>query len=684
MKNITLALLLVLSVVTSLRAQAITDTTRENHSESYVGGFGLLGENYHTANFQMLPGVPNCCPRFERGTDFGFSGGLTYGFRYQAPFFTELRVGYASHNALLSAEEPTTVIVNDQLTAGKFRHEVDASIGTVQIAPLFGYRVSSQFNVFAGLAGELTLSNRYSQRELLIDPANRGVFKENGRRIRNEQAGDTPDHESIFGTAIGGIQFDLPLNAKNTMHLRPELALQVGLTPLAQGLVWRANSLQAGISILYELEHTPPPEPPIVVVAAKDTAKPQDTVFTPPVKHPVLQASVNALQMDSNGVLVPLRTLTIEEYMRTQYRPLLNYVFFDQNSASIPERYHLLTANEASEFQFDRLTKLETLPLYYEVLNIIGKRLRTYPKATVRIVGCNADQGIEKNNRGLSRQRAEAVRKYLSSTWSIDPKRITVDARNLPSKPSTTTDADGIEENRRAELYSDDPHITEPIFSLDTVKIPKPSEVHFEPHVKAEAGIDRWDLLTNYSARKLKDFFGRDTLPNLLSWDLDKERETTLANLDTVAAVLTVTDRINQSVTADELDLPVYQYTLQEKHRVGSVDTIISRYSLILFDFDQSTLSPANQRIADFVKERISPDAKVNIFGYTDRTGNDEYNKALSYERALTTQRSVNASNAAVEGLGRSVLLYDNNLPEGRFYSRTVTVIVSTPTKRTP
>ena len=56
-----------------------------------------------------------------------------------------------------------------------------------------------------------------------------------------------------------------------------------------------------------------------------------------------------------------------------------------------------------------------------------------------------------------------------------------------------------------------------------------------------------------------------------------------------------------------------------------------------------------------------------------------DYNQKLSAQRARSTERFIGVSNADVRGLGRSVLLYNNALPEGRFYSRTVTVVVTTP-----
>ena len=77
---------------------------------SAFGLFGHFGINMHTANFQKLPGVPNCCPRFEEGSGTGLSFGLLYELPLAELFALQLRAGYQSLSGELSAAEPTTVL----------------------------------------------------------------------------------------------------------------------------------------------------------------------------------------------------------------------------------------------------------------------------------------------------------------------------------------------------------------------------------------------------------------------------------------------------------------------------------------------------------------------------------------------------------------------------------------------
>ncbi|HEY6172350.1 MAG TPA: hypothetical protein VIX80_08845 [Candidatus Kapabacteria bacterium] len=301
----------------------------------------------------------------------------------------------------------------------------------------------------------------------------------------------------------------------------------------------------------------------------------------------------------------PIKELVIEEYIRTQNRPLLNFIFFDSGSSVLSSRYHKLTTGEAKAFTIESLYTYETLPLYYEMLNIIGKRMTEYPKGRLTIVGCNANTGIEKDNKELSQERAKIIYDYFRDVWQISASRLKIEARNLPEKPSTVNDVDGAQENRRTEIYSNMWEIIEPVYTIDTVHIPKPPVVRFLPEGEAAAGLHKWQLVATESVKKLKDFSGKDSLPRILDWELEKESMKVLAALDTVSVSLSASDRIGQFAESKPITLPVRHYTLEDKHREGSVDTIISRYSLILFDFDRAELSGANRRIAEFVKSRI-------------------------------------------------------------------------------
>jgi len=109
------------------------------------------------------------------------------------------------------------------------------------------------------------------------------------------------------------------------------------------------------------------------------------------------------------------------------------------------------------------------------------------------------------------------------------------------------------------------------------------------------------------------------------------------------------------------------------------------RYS-ILFDFDKSeTIATYEKFLTDIVTPLISENGTVIIHGHTDIIGEEKYNLSLSNRRAMDAQQIIehalsSAGKKGVKfetyGFGEDVGMapFENNLPEERFYNRTVII----------
>jgi outer membrane protein OmpA-like peptidoglycan-associated protein len=110
---------------------------------------------------------------------------------------------------------------------------------------------------------------------------------------------------------------------------------------------------------------------------------------------------------------------------------------------------------------------------------------------------------------------------------------------------------------------------------------------------------------------------------------------------------------------------------------------LVERFNLILFDFAKSTITSEQEPMMNLMRTRITERSTVRVDGFTDRTGEAEFNRKLSLQRALGVAQALGFTaeqhKTNVMGYGSSLELYNNDLPEGRFYSRTVRVIVETP-----
>jgi outer membrane protein OmpA-like peptidoglycan-associated protein len=104
----------------------------------------------------------------------------------------------------------------------------------------------------------------------------------------------------------------------------------------------------------------------------------------------------------------------------------------------------------------------------------------------------------------------------------------------------------------------------------------------------------------------------------------------------------------------------------------------------VLFDFNKYTLKPeARERLA-----RISgivlayPDLHLQVEGYTDSIGSDQYNQGLSEKRAGTVRdylvsSGVSINNVGAEGFGKADPVADNSKAAGRKLNRRVDMVVS-------
>lgn len=111
---------------------------------------------------------------------------------------------------------------------------------------------------------------------------------------------------------------------------------------------------------------------------------------------------------------------------------------------------------------------------------------------------------------------------------------------------------------------------------------------------------------------------------------------------------------------------------------------LIVNMSDVLFDFGKYSLKPdAKIKLAKVSGILMAyPDLKVQVEGYTDNVGSDEFNQNLSEQRADTVRsflvsQGVPQQNIAAQGYGKSDPIADNSTASGRAQNRRVQMVVS-------
>ncbi len=465
---------------------------------------------------------------------------------------------------------------------------------------------------------------------------------------------------SVRSAVMVGAGYTIELS-KN-VWLQPEVSYRLPLTNVtsAEGFSpWKVSQLRFGVNLTFGLgADETQPEPDQRRASAR---------FDP----------VTAL--DNNGREYEVQSLMIEDVTYTEMFPLVPYVFFPAGGSTPDESaQNTQYGSEKGEFIPEKL-ELDAMEVNRNLLNIVGSRMKKIPHSTLTITG--TIDGMKEDAKGsTAAKRAEWAKQYLISAFGIEPDRISARGVGTPSKPSSTTDPEGIEENRRAELTSNVPDILEPlVITADNQRIASPSVVMFHPVVENADSVKKWIVSITQAGRPLRELSGSGT-PKSVTWSIKpNELSTTQVPVD---FVFTATTSDGQQVEANG-SMPVDYLSSVRKKTENLPDRTIDKYSLILFDFDKATLNEDNKRVLErMVLPAIKANSKVSIIGYTDRIGSEDHNKKLSKDRAETVKsflqsRATDAKYTAM-GVGESSEIYPNGSPAGRQLSRTVQVIIET------
>jgi outer membrane protein OmpA-like peptidoglycan-associated protein len=685
--------------------------SQKDTNKTAVGGFVHYSIYFHSADFVELHGVPNCCPSFGNTTGNGFSLGAFYELPIAGEIVLNLRGNLSFINANFTANEHSTVKIGNSPVDAIINHELNAGVTQISIEPLAKYSIIKNFNLIAGISFGIGITGSYDQKEILAEPSH-GTF-ENGLRTRNIRSSSISGISFFVPSYVIGASYDLPLNKEGNIKLSPEVLFNLGISNLISDVDWKTNALRLGVSVKYDLY-----SPPVIIpVEYRDNynidtvTRQSDDVSTAFVSQGIQESRLDTIVTEEKKIIIknisridtlfkpivysinpeitavptdgtrdyPDTSLIVEEMAILSFVPVLNYIFFDDNSSAIHKRYKLLKPDEAERFFSESISQSGTLEVYYNVLNIIGRRLRDYPGANLKITGCNSNTGSEKGNKTLSKSRAEAVADYLINNWIINPSRIKIETNNLPDNASSIESPEGIEENRRVELSCDNPEVLMPIISSDTVRAVFPGIIKFSCRAGMADKISEWAINASVNGNVVKEIIGKGKLPDSVNWNINSEKNTIPESDGDIVYFLEVKDSKGISYRSRMGVIPQQRFFLRKHLGSKVIDKKVENFSLILFEFDTKRTNATNRRILDFIKSRLDKDSKVIIEGYTDNLGSEEYNKKLSEDRARSVSKYIDIKDATVKGFGNTSPFYDNKLPEGRFYNRTVIIIVETP-----
>lgn len=473
--------------------------------------------------------------------------------------------------------------------------------------------------------------------------------------------GDLSDVKQTLLSMQVGAGYDIPLNSQNNRNqlvLSPFVTYQpyFGQSPRSIETM-TVNTLRVGAALKF------------------GRGKPNT-----PVAVSDVQFSVNSPT-----------NITADRRVRETF-PLRNYVFFNQGSTTIPDRYVLLEKTQVKDFKEDQLEVFtpkslsgrseREMTVYYNVLNILGDRLGKNPAATVTLVG-SSENGPQEG-----KVMAETVKSYLVNTFRIEASRISIEGRNKPKLPSEqpggTKELELLREgDRRVSIESNSPALlmefqSGPEAALKPVEITAIQEAPLDSYVTFNAaGSDK--AYTSWSMDLTDDQSIVQNFGPFMQESVSIPGKSILGDRPKGTYLVTMLG------TKEDGTIEKREATVNMVLWTPAKDEEGQRYS-VLYEFnDSKAISSYEKYLTEIVTPKIPQGGKVIIHGYTDIIGDETKNRDLSLARANDVKRIIENSLAKagrkdvtfeVQGFGEDQNLapFNNKFPEERFYNRTVII----------
>lgn len=682
----------------------------------YIGGEVDLGINVHFADFNKLQNIPNCCPRYTNTIGVGWNFSLFVLKRLSERLSVRFRGGLNSEsitfkenefigNTPVKYEEDVNKIVLVPVTV---QHYLAPKLIGLYVEPVGMYKIFDRLWLNFGLNFSNLVLTKVDQKEVITSP-NSVVFV-NGQKERNVNLNlDIPNVNKFIVRPSFGLSYDVHLYGESWVS--PEFRFLIPLQNLTDEN-WKISYLNFGISAKFPIYPAPEIRYYYDTVLVRDTSRIavlglnnertylKETFFEKTTKEKVadgylfrtyvrekyrtevpkisqLETKLKVIGKSKQGEVQDNPLLVIEEFETEEMFPLLPYIYFPMGEWLL-ESSSVKLIDKSSTVLFDEgLLPWNTLKIYENLLNIVGKRLKQNPKESIVLIGCNSNTGVESNNLELSRKRALAVKEYLVDIWGIEPERINIKFRNLPEKMTNPSIPEGNEENQRVEIFSKSASITGPVRLSQIEKVVSPPFVEIFPEIQSDVSLKGWNLIIEQSGTNLRTFSGID-IPEKLIWNVDEEP---IPKLEEPIYINFIAEDILSQKSISKVALKIEQRTIKKKREEMLGDKKIERFSLIVFDFDKADILPQHIPILNHIKNRIAPNSKVIISGFTDRIGETSYNRELALRRCLAVKNflQLRDSQVVLNPVGNEVLLYDNSLPQGRSYCRAVHIVIETP-----
>lgn len=617
-----------------------------------------VGFTSASASFRDLPGFPTCCPSFESGSGTGLGLGLGVDIPIAGSLFASVRFAANDRSHTMSTNELVDIIVGNRLVQSTIEHTFALPLTEYGLESHIGYRFGG-LTIRTGIGYSHRALGSVRAKEEIVDPS--GVrFTETQSTTRNARTALMPGSITSAWHWIGVLGFDISLKRGSAWKLTPEASLTTALTSVTSVTPWILTTTSIGLRLSYTFGVNNQP----VLAPSKE---PRKLAATPPAAaKPIVPSTLQPVNYDVKLESDSKLNVRIEEIEEERYLPVLPYMFFDRNSARVPARYAQRPLRSIST------ADISDIELHRQVLNVIAERMKLYPAAKLTLTGsCAADE----QDTSLAIKRAMSIASVLVDSFGVDKRRIVTRSRRAPLDETVATGGEALaayDENRRVEFSSVESQLLMPYRVADTTLTMDPPSIMIRAKTLDGKPLDSWIVSVDGAD---VDSSSRQGKVEFAYQPTQAAAQSALAN---AGMSITIEGRQSGAPVRDTLQVRVNAVRLFDKRKEMRNDSIIERYTLIVFPFRKADLTDAHQQILNFVRSRIGVNARIIVEGSTDILGSTDENARLSRERAATVARELQGS-ITIKGLGEPEAGVSQRLPEERMLRRIVTITAYVP-----
>jgi outer membrane protein OmpA-like peptidoglycan-associated protein len=540
---------------------------------------------------------------------------------------------------------------------------LEPGLGALAVDLLASYSLGG-LAIAAGPSVGFYVAQEAEARDVINAPSH-ATFRD-GSREQVVEGGTTLTGESLAIAAVLDVSYAIPMSRR--VLLSPRAEARIAFTsPYAEGS-WSQFGIAAGIDLLFDITPAPRVDPPVVAVV--DTPRASPTVITPTI-------DVALRSMDSTGaVLDGPAEVIYRDVVERRHLPLIPAVFFDSASTALPARARQYGAEVKPSDMSSVLEELSTLEAQTQLLNVVGERLRANRLLSVRLVGSTSGD----EDRGLAAARAATVRTYLVDVWRVDPSQVAIDPDVRQIRLSSEATAEGRAENRRVEVIARETDVLRPVLverRISQAVLPVRLALRMRSDVPA-----KWTARLSDATGELQRI---DTTTQSALIVTVQPDEITPQSTSLSLAATAHFDRAEAQRRSVSIPLTWRrERTIIQGATERTADRERTTWQLLGFQFNSPDILARHREELRGMVSMISDSAHIVVTGYSDRLGEEKRNLELSRERAEgvaaalreeLARRGNRSSTIEVVGAGVDETRFSNDLPEGRFLSRGVTVV---------